>query len=98
MALTVLNGCLRYDFSMAARIPHIAVEEQEFSGDGLVLLPEGYLDSSDAAYELHREEIDARVHDLAIGGLTRRLSDALLATLRRAAVLWFALGVMTVCV
>lgn len=83
---------------MAERVTLPSAGEDDFSGDGLVLLPEGYLDSSDAAYELHREQIDARVHDLAIGGLTRRLGDALLAVLRRAAVLWLALGFVTVCV
>ncbi|WP_405228328.1 hypothetical protein [Lentisalinibacter sediminis] len=83
---------------MAERVASPSVEEEEFSGDGLVLLPEGYLDSSDAAYELHREQIDTRVHDLAIGGLTRRLGDTLLAIVRRAAVLWLALGFVTVCV
>lgn len=83
---------------MAERFAAPSVEEEEFSGDGLVLLPEGYLDSSDAAYELHREQIDTRVHDLAIGGLTRRLGDNLVAIVRRAAVLWLALGFVTVCV
>lgn len=72
--------------------------EGEFTGDGLVLLPEHYLDSSDAAYELHRECIDARVHDLTIGGLSRRMGDALVTVLRRAAALWVALGFVTVCV
>ncbi len=83
---------------MAERFGSPSVEEEEFSGDGLVLLPEGYLDSSEAAYELHREEIDNRVHDLAIRGLTRRVGDTLFEILRRAAVLWIALGFVTVCV
>jgi hypothetical protein len=83
---------------MVERVTLPSAEEDDFSGDGLVLLPEGYLDSSDAAYELHREQIDARIHDLTIGGLSRRLGDALLAILRRAAVLWLALGFVTVCV
>jgi hypothetical protein len=73
-----------------------SVEDGEFAGDGLVLLPEGYLDSSDAAYELYRERIEPRVHDFAIGGLTRRVGDNLLVILRRAAVLWLALGLVTV--
>jgi hypothetical protein len=81
---------------MRDKVTTPSVEEGEFTGDGLVLLPEGYLDSSDAAYELYRERIDPRVHDLAIGGLTRRLGDNLLVLLRRAAVLWFALGFVTV--
>ncbi len=81
---------------MLDKVPTPSVEEEEFTGDGLVLLPKGYLDSSDAAYELYRERIDPRVHDLAIGGLTRRLGDSLIAILRRAAVLWFALAFVTV--
>jgi len=83
---------------MSERAASPSVEEEEFTGEGCVILPEGYLDSSDAAYELYRERIDARVHDLAIGGLSRRLGDALLATLRRAALLWCAFGFVTVCV
>jgi len=83
-------------FCMRDRVTTPSVEEQEFTGDGLVLLPDGYLNSSDAAYELYRERIDPRVHDLAIGGLTRPLGDTLLAILRRTALLWFALGFVTV--
>lgn len=73
-------------------------DDSEFDGTDRVLLPSGFLDTSDAAYELHRDRIDARVHDLDIGGLTRRLTDAFIATLRRAAALWLALGFLTVCV
>lgn len=73
-------------------------EETDFEGTDLVLLPDRFLDSSDAAYELHRDRIDAMVQDLTIGGLTRRLTDAAFSTLRRAAVLWLVLGFLTVCV
>ncbi len=73
-------------------------QDPEFDGTDRVLLPSGFLDTSDAAYELHRDCIDARVHDLDIGGLSRRLTDAFIATLRRAAALWLALGFLTVCI